>query len=113
MPHQRQYMGHCRPHAGSLFDGPRVGWWRFMGGDRHRGLEPEGLRQTASEIGGDIRLRRSGSRGGIGLIPRQQRGPLPEGLAVGPPDQLQRPAGQRFPRIPFPLLLQQHAARAE
>ena len=110
MPQERQYMGHCRPHAGSLCDGPRVGRWRFMRGDRHPGLEPEGLRQKACKIGRDIGLRRSGSCLWISLIPRQQSGPLPEGLAVGPPDQLQGPAGQSFPRIPLPLLLQQHAA---
>ena len=49
----------------------------------------------------------------LGLFRRDQRGVLPDRLAVGSPEQRERPARQRLAGIPFALAVMQQSARGE
>ena len=49
----------------------------------------------------------------LGLFRRDQRGVLPDRLAVGSPEQRERPARQRLAGIPFALAVMQQSARRE
>ncbi len=75
------------------------------------GGDAKPLRQTSGEAMSVIG--RDGAGRLIDLFRRDQRGVLPDRLAVGSPEQRERPARQRFAGIPFALAVMQEAARGE